>query len=207
MTIRQLTHSLNKAEQKQICKAMALLHTEAFQGFFLTSMGLSFLQLLYRGFIVQPDGISMVAEENGVIIGFAVGTNDPDCFFRNLLKKHGFKFAFAAIPGLLRNPIFVAKKCIGALFYRGETPAEIPNAALLSSLAVSPNESRKGVGQQLIKAFCDEAGKRGAEAVYLTTDESGNDDVNQFYSKCGFKLTDTLERQGNRVMNRWALTL
>jgi GNAT superfamily N-acetyltransferase len=126
-------------------------------------------------------------------------------FFGRLLRRQGWRFALAAIPGLLRNPGFVARKCLGAVFYRGEQPAGLTNAALLSSLAVSPACGGQGIGQQLVHAFAEEARRQGCSAIYLTTDETDNDRVNRFYEKCGFVLRDTFKRPGKRVMNRWVL--
>jgi len=109
--------------------------------------------------------------------------------------------------GLLRISVFVARKCLGALFYRGEQPAGLANAALLSSLAVDPACSGKGAGQALVKAFADEAATRGCACVYLTTDQAENDRVNRFYEKCGFRLRDSFPRPGQRMMNRWVLVV
>jgi GNAT superfamily N-acetyltransferase len=188
-------------------QTLARLHLAAFPGFFLTSLGPGFLRLLYAGFTREPDGICIVAEDQGEIVGFAAGTTTPDAFFRRLLRRQGWRFALAAIPGLLRNPGFVARKCLGALFYRGEQPTGLANAALLSSLAVSPACGGKGIGQQLVHAFATAARQQGCSALYLTTDETDNDRVNCFYAKCGFVLRDTFKRPGNRTMNRWVVDL
>ncbi len=191
--------------RKNDLNRLCALHAQSFPGFFLTSLGPRFLRLLYAAFAREQDGICIVAEDQGLIVGFAAGTTAPDVFFRRLLRRQGWRFALAAIPGLLRNPGFVARKCLGAVFYRGDQPTGLPSAGLLSSLAVSPDFGGKGIGQQLVRAFADAAQKRGCSALYLTTDETGNDRVNRFYAKCGFALRDTFKRPGQRVMNRWVL--
>ena len=173
--------------------------------FFLTSLGPRFLRLLYAGFASEPNGICIAAEKGGLIVGLAAGTSAPDVFFGRLLRKKGWRFALAAIPGLLRNPGFVARKCAGALFYRGEQPAGLANAGLLSSLAVSSVCEGKGIGQQLVLAFAEQARRQGCSAIYLTTDEAHNDRVNRFYAQCGFVLRDSFKRPGKRVMNRWVM--
>ena len=183
------------------------LHIESFQGFFLTSLGTHFLRLLYDGFANDPTGVSIVAEDNGVIIGFAIGTTDPNVFFRRLLLRRGFLFFCAAIPGVLRRPLFVSRKCLGALLYRGEKPKDLQKAALLSSLAVAPAYRGQGVGQHLVRAFAKAAKQQNCSSLYLTTDHSYNDSVNNFYAQCGFVLCDTFTQSGNRVMNRWVMTL
>jgi len=95
-----------------------------------------------------------------------------------------------------------------ALFYRGEVPPSIQGRpALLSSLAVHPDCSGKGIGKALVAAFASEARKSGCDSVYLLTDKTDNDSVNRFYERCGFELLDTLKRGGGRVMNRWLMKI
>jgi len=192
-------------QEDAILESMTTLHADAFPGFFLTTLGPRFLRHLFIGFSSQPNGICILAEDRESLIGIAAGTNQPDLFFKQLLRKHGVQFALATIPGLLRNPLFVIRKCLGALFYRGESLPDLPNAALLSSLAVAPDHIGEGIGKALVQAFSVEARARGCAALYLITDAVGNDQVNGFYEKCGFTLQDTLERPGSRVMNRWVL--
>ncbi len=184
--------------------AIVRLHTVAFPGFFLTSLGGSFLRLLYRAFLDVDGGICIIAQDGDGVQGVVVGTADPSSFFTTLRRKRGALFALAAIPGLLRNPSLVVRKCMWALFYRGERPAALPGAGLLSSVAVSPEMSSRGIGQKLVDTFCEELCRHGAESVYLITDETDNERVNRFYRKCGFHLVDTFERFEKRRMNRWA---
>jgi ribosomal protein S18 acetylase RimI-like enzyme len=84
---------------------------------------------------------------------------------------------------------------------------KIPDAALLSSNAVSQALQSKRAGQALVRAFVEEVRVRGGAAIYLTTDESENERTNRFYAKCGFGLLDTFKRPGKRVMNRWLMKL
>lgn len=202
MNVRCLSNS-----DRNVVINLADIHIVAFPGFFLTSLGRPFLRILYSEFIAHPQGLCLAAEEQGRVVGFAVGALNPDGFFRGLLRRQGFRFALAAVPGLFRNPLFVTRKCLGALFYRGETPGGIPEAALLSSLAASPATQSKGVGQALVRAFAEEVRRRGGKAIYLTTDEAENEKANRFYVKCGFTLMDTFKRSGNRIMNRWVMRL
>ena len=195
--------SVSKVESS-LLDAMVELHLRSFQGFFLTSMGSPFLRLLYAGFIADADGICLVAEEAGQLVGFAAGTTRPDNFFRRLFLRKGLLFACASIPGLLRNPRLAIRKCIGAIAYRGERPGGLVGAALLSSLAVDSARGRRGIGRELVEAFVGEASARGMDSVYLTTDADDNDSVNLFYGKCGFVRLDRFERPGNRTMNRLA---
>lgn len=183
------------------------LHRQAFPDFFLTNLGPAFLRQIYGGFLCDPQGICLVAEENEKVVGLAVGTLAPAIFFRRLLRERGWALAWAAAPGLLRNFFFVAHKCLGALWYRGEAPRAVADAALLSSLAVSPAMARRGVGRALVREFARAVKAGGGQLVYLTTDLSRNESANRFYAHCGFELLDTVVRPKKRVMNRWIMRL
>ncbi|MDC0304887.1 GNAT family N-acetyltransferase [bacterium] len=183
------------------------LHRAAFAGFFLTSLGNSFLRHLYSSFVSDEHGVCFVAEDNNKIIGFVAGTSNPREFFRLIKRTKLWDFAFSAFPGLLKNPVLVIKKCFAALFHKGEPIAGLPKAALLSSLAVNPTVSGRGIGGKLVKAFCLEMANGGFFSVYLVTDAAENDSVNRFYEKCGFSLEASFCRSGNRLMNRWVKTL
>ena len=189
---------------------MVLVHIQAFPGFFLTLMGPRFLRLLYSGFISHATGISLVActtEKPLEIVGFVVGTTQPQGFFSQLLKQRWFAFGLASLWPLLRRPNLVLAKLWSALFYRGESLPDQPNATLLSSLGVKPAQQGQRIGQQLVNAFLEHAQTAGAPAFYLTTDQSDNAKANQFYTKLGFELAGTCKRPHGRILNRYLIKL
>ena len=186
------------------------VHIQAFPGFFLTLMGTRFLRLLYSGFLNHPTGISLVAcpqARPSEVIGFVVGTTQPQGFFSQLLSQHWLAFAMASLWPLLKKPGLVFVKLWSALFYRGESLPDQPNAALLSSLGVKPTAQGQQIGQQLVSAFLAHAQTAGATAVYLTTDQSDNTKANHFYTKLGFKLAGTCKRPHGRILNRYLIKL
>jgi ribosomal protein S18 acetylase RimI-like enzyme len=190
------------------CASLASVHAVAFNGFFLTRMGPRFLKVLYAGFCELDGGVCLVARDNRRVIGFLAGTTRPVGFFRELLLKRWWRFAWAAVSGILRNPREVTKRCSSAVLYRGDRPSNIAGQpALLSSLAVLPECGGRGVGKMLVESFCAQARDGGCDSVYLLTDHSENESVNQFYKRCGFELLDTINREGGRIMNRWSMTL
>ncbi len=186
------------------------VHIQAFPSFFLTLMGTRFLRLLYSGFLNHPTGISLVAcpqARPSEVIGFVVGTTQPQGFFSQLLRQHWLAFAMASLWPLLKKPGLVFVKLWSALFYRGESLPDQPNAALLSSLGVKPTAQGQQIGQQLVSAFLAHAQTAGATAVYLTTDQSDNTKANHFYTKLGFKLAGTCKRPHGRILNRYLIKL
>ena len=186
------------------------VHIQAFPGFFLTLMGTRFLRLLYSGFLNHPTGISLVAcpqAKPSEVIGFVVGTTQPQGFFSQLLRQHWLAFAMASLWPLLKRPGLVFVKLWSALFYRGESLPDQPNAALLSSLGVKPTAQGQQIGQQLVSAFLAHAQTAGATAVYLTTDQSNNAKANHFYTRLGFGLAGTCKRPHGRILNRYLIKL
>jgi ribosomal protein S18 acetylase RimI-like enzyme len=183
-------------------EAIVHLHARAFPEFFLTLLGPTFLRELYRAFMTDAKGLSLVALDANcdAVVGAVAGTTEPNTFFRGLLRRRALAFACAALPALCRHPLRVARRMLAALFYRGEIPPQLPDAALLSSLAIEPRAQGQGVGARLVEAFCKQVSARGAQYVYLTTDETGNDRGNTFYARCGFSLLAHLRRADGRLM-------
>lgn len=183
------------------------IHLAAFEGFFLESMGKRFVKELYRGFLVESSGICLVAIERKDVVGFVAGTTEPEGFFRNLLRLRWHSFVLAGAASLTLHPIRVGKKFLSALRYRGERPADVPNATLLSSIGVIPSGKGRGIGKMLISAFCERAQLSGASTVFLTTDRDRNDAVNQFYLLNGFKLHSSFVKERDRWMNLYTRSL
>jgi len=179
------------------------VHKVAFPASFLTILGDRFLYELYLGFLRDESSIYLVAEEKGRQLGLVVGTTEPHGFFKRLLVRRWSAFLCAGFAALLRNPVRVAQRFLFALVYRGETPPGLDGATLLSSIAVAPAYGGRGFGAVLVDGFCAEAASRGSRSVYLLTDSGGNDRVNHFYVKCGFCLDSRIERQEQRIMNRY----
>lgn len=178
-------------------------HLRAFQGFFLTMLGPRFLRRLYSAFLDEPTGILLVGEYGSAVRGFVAGTTNPQGFFRRLLARQGAGLALSAVPALLRNPHRVGQRLLAAVTYRGEPPATRPDAALLSSIAVDPDISGRGLAGELLEGFVTAAGRRGCQAVYLTTDRDDNVPVRNFYERNGFRAEDVILRDGRRSMVRY----
>jgi ribosomal protein S18 acetylase RimI-like enzyme len=194
--------TIRKATEADV-DSIVLIHLNAFQGFFLSMLGKRFLHELYTGFIQDGDTIFLIAEQGSNVAGFIVGTTQPNRFFKQLLKNRWFALLLCAVPALLRHPWFVGKKLFSALAYRGENPKKLDQGALLSSIAVAPAYARQGIGESLVREFCESANRQGTHYVCLTTDRHNNDAVNLFYQRQGFTLESVFSKTGKREMNRY----
>jgi len=183
------------------------IHQQAFVGFFLTELGPRFLRRYYDLVLRSPAGVLWVVEgEDGSPVGFVAGSSDPTAFYAEL-RDRKVQFGLAMLPTLLRRPWSVPRVLTN--FRRTGDKEERPPAGVaeLTSIGVCPTASGKGYGQALAKAFAAAVRDRGCQGVYLTTDAHGNDRVNDFYQRQGYRLTGTITAHGGRVLNKYLLDL
>lgn len=179
------------------------VHLRSFEGFFLASLGGPFLKEFYRAMQLDDSTIALVSERDGSIVGFVVGTLRPDGLYKRALSRSWFRLLRAAIVPVIRKP-GTALRLLRRLFVAHQFTYE-EGEALLLSLAVLPSEQGRGIGHQLVAAFLEEAKKRGAASISLTTDKLGNDSVNQFYLRSGFQRRQAFVTPEGREMNEYFL--
>jgi GNAT superfamily N-acetyltransferase len=183
------------------------IHQQAFVGFFLTELGPRFLRRYYELVLRSPAGVLWVVDgEEGSPAGFVAGSVDPAAFYAEL-RGGKLQFGLAMLPTLLRRPLSVPRVLTN--FRRTGDQDERPPAGVaeLTSIGVCPTATGKGFGQALAKAFAGAARARGCHGVYLTTDAHGNDRVNEFYQRQGYRLTGAITAHGGRVLNKYLLDL
>jgi ribosomal protein S18 acetylase RimI-like enzyme len=187
-------------------RPLARLHRRAFPAFFLSSLGESFLEEFYRGFLDDPTAVTVVGRgPDGAVHGAAVGTSSPAAFFARLLRRRWRGFVSASLRAVLRQPL-VAPRLLGAVRYRGG--ADSPTSgALLSSICVDPDRRTQGLGGQLLLAWTQRASAAGARTAFLTTDADGNDAVNAFYQKHGWLASQRFTTPQGRAMIRYTFDL
>lgn len=178
--------------------AIVCTHVGAFPDFFLTLLGPAFLARLYRGFAEEDVAMLLVAETDGDVSGFVAGSRAPLEFFRRMRRKHGVQMACVAIPSLLRHPVRVAERLFAAANYAGDQPPDLPGYWLLSSLGVAAEKAGRGMGEALVRRFCEKAAAASGRGVYLLTDADDNDRTLGFYRKCGFSQHSVLVRRDGR---------
>jgi GNAT superfamily N-acetyltransferase len=183
--------------------AVVDLHLRAFPTFFLSFLGPRFLRHFYASFTWHPDGIALVAvrSEDGAPLGVIAGPLIPEGFFGTLVRHRWWAFAAASFAVLLKRPL-VAPRLLRAIRYRGQPPPGV-RRALLSTIAVSPEAQRRGIGRALLTAWLDAVRARGAKGAYLTTDAAGNESINRFYLRSSWTLGERFVTREGRHMNRY----
>ncbi len=190
--------------QSQDIAAVVKIHADSFPNFFLTVLGERFLALYYANVQTAREGVCLVfVPEDGRVAGFAVGAASPRLFYSNLLKSNCVKFMLASVGAALKRPAIIPR-LFRALTYSADVP-EGDDVAGLFSLAVLPEGQKQGGGKALVEAFAAECRRRGVKKIYLTTDAVGNDPVNRFYIRQGFRLEKQYATPEKRVMNKYWL--
>jgi len=182
------------------------VHLSSFQGFFLSFLGPKFLSLLYEYIVSSPDGAGFVfVHKENKIIGFVCGSTEPSGFYGRFFKKQWWQIILTILWPVLRNPGIVPR-----LIWRALHPPQASTnygTATLFSIAVSPESQNKGIGKLLVQEFLSEMRRRGMRKVNLTTDKEGNEAVNAFYKRLGFRLSRSFVTPERRWMNEYSINL
>jgi ribosomal protein S18 acetylase RimI-like enzyme len=181
------------------------IHLESFPGFFLSFLGPRFLRVLYACILGDAEGRAFVAETGSSIHGFVAGVVSQAGFYRRAIRSHAFQFAWAATGAMVRRPSIIPR-LVRALGRPAEVSASAADACLMS-VAVAPSAEGKGIGRDLVEAFCAELARAGADAVSLTTDAGDNERTNAFYVRLGFTVARELVTPEGRRMNEYCKRL
>jgi len=189
-------------------QAVARVHAAAFPDAFMTELGLRFLAAYYLTVLEYPLGVVLIEGPAGRVSGFAAAVAEPGVFYRQL--RNGWtRLLQAATRPLVANPLLALRAGLkGLRSPRRQTyrPTNIPDSRLceLTSIGVSPDERRAGVGTTLVAAVIQWARDRGCDLLYLSTDKHENAPANEFYQALGFEVVEVRRREGGRVMAYYA---
>lgn len=190
--------SIRSADEKDI-PGIIDVHIQAFPHFFLTSLGPSFIKLIYKAFL-NVGCVFLVATINHEIRGFAVGVPHASGRDKVLLLSFIPRLIIAIIPSFFRSPIKILKRIAFELLTSQKLP-EIPNNAIvLRSIGVLQVDKGSGLAVELLKNFEDCAKKSGAQSVALTTDAINNDYVIKFYRNNGYQIANNFYQSKKRQM-------
>jgi len=184
------------------------VHMAAFPGFFLSRLGPTFLEHhFYRIFLDAPEGILQVATAADRLVGFVAGCIDPEKFYPHIRarKLQMLPILLGRIlcdPTLIRRILLNSRRVGNGGYGLKPYPGV---SAELSSIAVDPTFSGKGVGRSLVNTFLACAATGGAGYVTLTTDTYENDRTNRFYEQLGFQRFNTFPQADGRVMNAYGI--
>ena len=185
---------------KELPNGFVDIHNQAFNDFFLTSLGYKILKLYYSSVIKSSKGrVVCLFDENDKIVGFAAGTNCTKGFHKEILLKNKLSYAW-----VLFNVILTRPKAILRLFKNlnksKKNQLDDEKYSELLSIAVPSKYKGLGYGKMLLIAFESELESLNVEKIALTTDYYNNEGVLAFYKKMGYKIFYDFVTYPNRRM-------
>ena len=177
------------------------IHLNAFEGFFLTSLGAEFLRFYYSRFVRSNETVTMIAEENGVIYGFSASSKFCKGFNSRLIKSNLIAFGLLSFKLLLIKPISLLR-LVKNLSKKGENVIDNEDYAELYSIGVCKSAQGKGVGKMLLLKSEQVMKEEGVTRVSLTTDFDNNEQAVGFYHSMGYETLYEFVTYPNRKMYR-----
>lgn len=181
-----MSMQIRKAELQDV-DSIVQIHCSAFDGFFLTTLGVSFLQTYYRALIQSTEALVLCAEECSRIVGFGATAKLAKGFNTRLIKSNIWDFGVVALKLLFVNPkaLIRLRKNLSKTVADYEDNGEY---AELYSIGVSVESQGKGVGKLLL--YETEEILRGGKirALSLTTDVDDNSSTLGFYNSMGYSV-------------------
>jgi ribosomal protein S18 acetylase RimI-like enzyme len=169
-------------------RTVARLHIETIDSGFLSSLGPSFLTLLYRVLVSSRMGTVLVADDGNTVVGFIAGVDDTGAFYKEFLRKHLIEALVRMVPSLIRPGTW---RRIWETFRYGSSEKESVAAELLA-MGVAPSARRKGLGSRLVDALLDEAAVNDVDVMKVVVGATNSAAIDM-YKASGFGTAQVTE--------------
>lgn len=174
--------------EKEHLDEVALLHIEAFKDYPSTKLGKAYVKAFLKLFLESEFSIMYVAIKNLKVCGYVIGIEN------NKLKTK--KISPIIFLSFLRKPYLIFdKKILNKIYYKFRNLLKIDKEVLpllpspfisLVGIGVAPENMGKGIGQNLMESFEQEAIKRGYKAMRLSV-YNENLRAKKLYERCLWK--------------------
>ena len=133
------------------------------------------------------DAVTLCAEVNGEVKGFATSSYYSHRFNITLIKKNFFKFALMGVELMCTKPKAILR-LVKNLDKKANGNAVEDNGeyAELYSIAVKPGNQGSGIGKKLLIATEEDVAKHNSR-ISLTTDYYNNEKTIGFYHSLGYQ--------------------
>lgn len=163
VTIRQV----RPGESVEFFREIAKLHREVIDTGFLSTLGDSFLITLYQTLAASPYAFLLVAESDGLPVGFICGSMDTGQVYKDFMRRAGLR----VLPKLL--PKFLSlrriQRIVETLLYPGRNRgSDVPEAEILN-FCVSTRLQKQGIGRRLFEALATEFARREVPRIKIVT--------------------------------------
>lgn len=183
------------------------IHMEQFPHSRSTKLGKPFVKKMYSWFILNQKDLALVAEMDGRVVGFIVGSIGG--YGRKIFRFAFFEIIYGFImnPGMLfsRKTFNLWNSFLLGLLPNHNTAApknindqiqNLPIKVSLSSIAVQNSVQGNGIGSNLLKNFEQKAILLGAETLSLSV-ESYNLSAIHLYEKNGWYKERIDQKRGS----------
>jgi ribosomal protein S18 acetylase RimI-like enzyme len=178
------------------------IHMNAFEGFFLTSLGRSFLSFYYKAFIKSKDGVVLCAVLDNNVCGFAAATKQCKGYNSNLIKANLISFVCLSVRLLFTKPSALIR-LVKNISKKSDVIDDPEDYAELYSIGIKDSVQGKGIGKKLLATIEKRLKCEGVEKISLTTDFYKNDSTIAFYRTMGYKTLYEFTSYPNRRMYRF----
>jgi ribosomal protein S18 acetylase RimI-like enzyme len=181
---------------------VADLHAGQISSGFLSLLGVSFLERLYRRIVLYPGAFLIVADSPGGPVGFIAGSTDVSGLYKSFIWHDGLGALTRAAGPLLSG----WKRVLETLRHGGSTGGGGRGGELLA-VAVDPRCQGQRVGGQLVGAFLDQIVAGSCDAAHVVVG-ADNDRAVALYERCGFIPVEHFELHSGTVslLMQWELT-
>ena len=187
---------------------LARLHRRCFEGYFLTELGIPFLQPYYAEFCRHDYDYGVVARsrQSGELVAFVVGTADTQAHFRSFYRRNMAVLLPLVVWRVMSNGA-VRKRILGRMAHiKAALRSSIPGMkrpasetisdkgpkdqcpVRLLSIAAAPECRGSGVAAQVATRFEELLRQAGHKRVGLSV-LSDNARAIAFYKKSGWEVT------------------
>lgn len=182
------------------------IHCDAFNGFFLASLGMRFLKFYYKCFVCSNETVIIVAEEDDRIHGFSASTRICKGFNSRLIKNNLLAFGILSLRLLATSPKSLIR-LVNNLTKKSDSICDDEEYAELYSIGVGKSAQGKSVGKRLLAYSEKIMREEGVIRISLTTDFYNNEPVIEFYHSMGYEIFYEFVTYPNRKMYRLIKTL
>jgi ribosomal protein S18 acetylase RimI-like enzyme len=182
---------------------VAALHAGQISSGFLSFLGVSFLQHLYRRIVLYPGAFLIVADSPGGPVGFIAGSTDVSGLYKSFIWHDGLR----ALTGAARPLLSGWKRVLETLRHGGSAGGSGGRGGELLAVAVDPQCQGQRVGGRLVGAFLDQIVARSCDAAHVVVG-ADNDRAVSLYERCGFIPVEHFELHPGTVslLMQWELT-
>jgi ribosomal protein S18 acetylase RimI-like enzyme len=167
-----------RSAQRSDLRQVAELHADRISEGFLPTLGIPFLERLYRRVAASDDAFVFVADDGERVAGFCAGAADITALYKRFLLHDGLAAGLRVIETL-------------------QYPSggdDLPRAEILA-VAVAGEAGGRGVGRALLSASTQAFLALGVHAAKVVT-TADNEAALALYTGCGFTTAATVVVHG-----------